>query len=155
MADARVSRWKRRRSRQAGLSIEGLDDLVRLMDENLLTEVTVQDGNRTLALKRSTAEGAGDTEGEGTERHPDAEDGLAAITSPTVGIFYGSPVPGQPPFVEEGQIIEPGQVVALIETLKVMSEVRSDVCGRVISIEARDGELVEFGKTLILCQEMI
>lgn len=144
-----LSPWKK------GLSIEELDELVRIMDENRLTEVTVQEGGRKLALKRSSwnpAEAAVGTKG--AEPEAGDTDGLSVITSPTVGIFYGSPAPGEPPFVIEGQIIKQEQVVALIETLKVMSEVRSGICGRVISIEVGDGELVEFGQPLMSCEEM-
>lgn len=137
------------------MSLEELDGLVRVMDENRLTEVTVQEGDRKIAIKRRSngAAGPGVSGGNSSPETMDSG-GLTAITSPAVGIFYGSPVPGEPPFVSEGRVIEPEQVVALIETLKVMSEIRSAIHGRVLSVEVTDGDLVEFGQTLIICEEI-
>ncbi len=144
-----------RGSRKIGFSIEEINDIVRVMDENRLAEVTFQEKNRKLSLKRATAEPAGVC-APATVEEPStvSESSLTAITSPTVGIFYSSPAPDEPPFVTEGQLIEPDQVIALIETLKVMSEVRALSHGRVISIEARTGEMVEFGQTLVLCEDI-
>jgi biotin carboxyl carrier protein len=143
------------RARKAVPSIEELHDLVRIMDENLLTEVTVQEKGRKLAVKRAPAgpvERGGATEA--GEPPTGGSDGLVAITSPAVGIFYSLLEPGAAPFVSEGQLVEPDQVIALIETLKVMSEVRSRIFGRVMSIEVGDGDMVEYGQTLMLCEEM-
>ncbi|MHB8894302.1 MAG: acetyl-CoA carboxylase biotin carboxyl carrier protein [Candidatus Geothermincolia bacterium] len=147
--------WKRRAPRKSGLSIEEINGIVRIMDENRLTEVTFQEKDRILAVKRGTADLVGTRPTPAVDvPRTTADDGLTAITSPTVGIFYSSAAPGEPAFIHEGQIVEPDQVIALIETLKVMSEVRSRICGRVVSIEAGDGELVEFGQTLVLCEEI-
>ncbi|MDQ7037650.1 MAG: acetyl-CoA carboxylase biotin carboxyl carrier protein [Aquificota bacterium] len=72
------------------------------------------------------------------------------IKSPLVGTFYRSPSPGAPPFVEVGDIVSPGQVLCIIEALKVMNEIESDVRGRVEKILAENGETVEYGQPLFL-----
>ncbi len=72
------------------------------------------------------------------------------IKSPLVGTFYRSPSPGAPPFVEEGDIVSPGQVLCIIEALKVMNEIESDVRGRVEKILVENGETVEYGQPLFL-----
>ncbi|HIP43613.1 MAG TPA: acetyl-CoA carboxylase biotin carboxyl carrier protein [Aquifex aeolicus] len=72
------------------------------------------------------------------------------IKSPLVGTFYRSPAPGAPPFVEVGDIVSPGQVLCIIEALKVMNEIESDVRGRVEKILVENGETVEYGQPLFL-----
>ncbi len=78
------------------------------------------------------------------------EEKLHVIRSPLVGTFYRSPAPGAPPFVEEGDIVSPGQVLCIIEALKVMNEIESDVKGRVVKILAENGQPVEYGQPLFL-----
>ncbi|MBU4173356.1 MAG: hypothetical protein KKB90_05330 [Actinobacteria bacterium] len=140
--------------KEAGLPISELEGLVRIMDENRLTEVTVDDGYRRLALKRDGGRPVGGLTAEGDVGGDPLSAGLVTVQAPAVGIFFRSPSPGMSPFVEVGKVIEPGQVVGLIETLKVISEVTSDVRGLVIGIEVDDGGMVEFGQTLLVCEEM-
>jgi len=75
---------------------------------------------------------------------------LHVIKSPLVGTFYRAPSPGAPPFVEVGDIVSPGQVLCIIEALKVMNEIESDVRGRVVKILVENGETVEYGQPLFL-----
>ncbi len=72
------------------------------------------------------------------------------IKSPLVGTFYRSPSPGAPPFVEVGDKVSPGQVLCIIEALKVMNEIESDVEGKVEKILVENGESVEYGQALFL-----
>ena len=70
------------------------------------------------------------------------------VTSPMLGSFYRSPKPGEAPFVEVGSIVAVGDSLCIIEVMKLMSSVVSDVAGEVTAILARDGELVEFEQPL-------
>jgi acetyl-CoA carboxylase biotin carboxyl carrier protein len=70
------------------------------------------------------------------------------IKSPLVGTFYRSPSPGAPPFVEEGDMVSKGQVLCIIEALKVMNEIESDVDGKVAKILVENGQPVEYGQEL-------
>lgn len=81
---------------------------------------------------------AGAAEAEGT-----------VITAPLVGTFYSSPAPDQPPFVKVGDIVAEGDVVCIIEAMKFMNEVNSEISGKVAEILVKDGELVEYGQPLI------
>ena len=72
------------------------------------------------------------------------------IKSPLVGTFYRSPSPGAPPFVEVGDVVSPGQVLCIIEALKVMNEIESDVRGKIEKILVENGETVEYGQPLFL-----
>lgn len=70
------------------------------------------------------------------------------IRSPLVGTFYRAPSPEAPPFVEVGDIVSPGQTLCIIEALKVMNEIESDVKGKIENILVENGEIVEYGQPL-------
>ena len=71
------------------------------------------------------------------------------VKSPMVGVFYRSPAPDAPSFIEVGQDVEAGQVICIIEAMKLMNEIKSEVSGRVVDILAANGDPVEFGQPLI------
>lgn len=70
------------------------------------------------------------------------------VTSPFVGTFYRTPAPDQPPFVEVGSVVKKGQVLCIIEAMKLMNEIEADVAGRVAEILVENGQPVEFGQAL-------
>jgi len=85
---------------------------------------------------------------------PEAEGNLTPIKSPMVGTFYRAPAPGAKPYVELGQIISAGQVVCVVEAMKLMNEIESEVAGRVVKILVENGKPVEFGQTLFLIEPL-
>jgi acetyl-CoA carboxylase biotin carboxyl carrier protein len=70
------------------------------------------------------------------------------ITSPFVGTFYRTPAPDQPPFVDVGSSVRKGQTLCIIEAMKLMNEIESEVAGKVTEVLAKSGEPVEFGQPL-------
>ncbi len=74
---------------------------------------------------------------------------LVEITSPMVGTFYRSPSPDEPPFIEVGDRIQPGQTVCIIEAMKLMNELDSEVAGEVVEILVQNAQPVEYGQVLI------
>lgn len=72
------------------------------------------------------------------------------ISSPMMGVFYSCPTPGSPPFVKEGETVTAGQVIGLIEAMKVFNEITAEVSGKVIGTPAKNGALVQAGDPLIL-----
>ncbi|MFH1313559.1 MAG: acetyl-CoA carboxylase biotin carboxyl carrier protein [Candidatus Eisenbacteria bacterium] len=84
-----------------------------------------------------------------TESAP-RDEKLAEIKSPMVGTFYRSASPGVEPYVEVGQEVQTGQVVCIIEAMKLMNEIESDVSGNIARILVENGQPVEFGQTLFL-----
>jgi acetyl-CoA carboxylase biotin carboxyl carrier protein len=77
-----------------------------------------------------------------------AEEKLHNVTSPIVGTFYESPSPGSPPFVKPGDQVEVGQVLCIVEAMKLMNEIESDVAGEVVKRIAASGQPVEYGQPL-------
>jgi acetyl-CoA carboxylase biotin carboxyl carrier protein len=76
------------------------------------------------------------------------EEGLHMITSPIVGTFYEAPSPGSPPFVKPGDPVEVGQVLCIIEAMKLMNEIECDVAGEVVKRVVNNGQPVEYGQPL-------
>ena len=79
---------------------------------------------------------------------PAAEKPGHAVTSPFVGTFYRTPAPDQPSFVDVGTVVKKGQVLCIVEAMKLMNEIEADVPGRVAEILVENGQPVEFGQTL-------
>jgi acetyl-CoA carboxylase biotin carboxyl carrier protein len=73
---------------------------------------------------------------------------LAAITSPMVGTFYRAPAPDAKPYAEVGDIVSKGQVVCIVEAMKLFNEIESEHSGRVVSVVSEDAHPVEFGQVL-------
>lgn len=83
----------------------------------------------------------------------DVETGkTVVIKSPMVGTFYASPSPDSPPYVSVNQIVTAGQVVCIVEAMKLMNEIESEFSGRLVKILAENGKPVEFGQDLFLIQ---
>jgi acetyl-CoA carboxylase biotin carboxyl carrier protein len=79
---------------------------------------------------------------------PAAEEDLHAVKSPIVGTFYESPAPGAPPFVKPGDVVRAGQVLCIIEAMKLMNEIESDVGGEVVKRLVSNNQAVEYGTPL-------
>jgi len=82
---------------------------------------------------------------------PAPEPGVA-IVAPLTGVFYSSPSPSSASFVEVGQSVQAGQVVCIVEAMKVFNEIKSEVSGTVVSMVAKNGQLVQKGEALIRVQ---
>lgn len=78
-----------------------------------------------------------------------AEEGLVPVTTPLLGTFYASPAPDEPPYVQEGDQVEAGQVVALVEAMKVFNEIHADLPGTIAKILVSPGQLVQSGQALM------
>jgi len=147
---------------------EAINRLIELMNANDLTELELEDEGTRIRIKKGREEGAAppativtkveaapsDTsEVAAVETTPAAEAGepnLVEIPSPLVGTFYRSPAPDAPPFVEPGDIVDTDTVLCIVEAMKVMNEIKSEVEGEVVEILAESGEPVEYGQVLFL-----
>lgn len=79
---------------------------------------------------------------------PDSAEGLHIQKSPIVGTFYASPSPNAPPFVQLGDVVQVGQVLCIIEAMKLMNELESEVAGEIVRIYVENGQPVEYGQSL-------
>jgi acetyl-CoA carboxylase biotin carboxyl carrier protein len=83
---------------------------------------------------------------------PAAEDHLVPIVAPMVGTFYRAPAPDAPPFVKEGDHVTPGQVVCIIEAMKLFNEIQAEVGGRLARVLVDNASPVEYGQPLFLIE---
>jgi acetyl-CoA carboxylase biotin carboxyl carrier protein len=111
----------------------GLADLARLLG-SAPPAVAQAAANQTAAAPEPVAE------------EPDA--GLHIVKSPIVGTFYGSPSPGAAQFVSPGDRVTKGQVIAVVEAMKLMNEIESDVAGEIVKCLVSNGQPIEFGQPL-------
>ncbi len=79
-----------------------------------------------------------------------ADDGLVTVTSPLVGTYYESPAPGAPEFVRPGDQVDAGQVLCIVEAMKLMNEIEAEIAGEVVRKLVTNGQPVEFGQALLL-----
>ena len=84
------------------------------------------------------------------ETAPPVEEGLHSVRSPIVGTFYESPSPGSPPFVKAGDTVELGQVLCIVEAMKLMNEIESDVAGEIVKKLVANGQPIEYGQELFV-----
>ena len=116
----------------------GLSDLARLL----------QTAPQSVAQAAAVTLAGSVSSGAAAEPAANAEAGLHMVKSPIVGTFYGSPSPGAAAFVAPGDHVEKGQVIGIIEAMKLMNEIESDVAGEVVKCLVSNGQAIEFGQPL-------
>jgi len=79
---------------------------------------------------------------------------LLTVEAPMVGTFYRAPKPDVPPFVTEGDVVKEGQVICIVEAMKLMNEIESKVAGRIAKVVVENGQPVEFGQALFLVEPL-
>lgn len=155
----------------AGLEIKGVDlaeveRLLAFMDDHGLEEFEYQRGNVHFRLKKASAHAtaprtpapvtkpaAAATQNmspSGVSKHPEATESadLHVVRSPIVGTFYSAPSPASDPFVAPGARVATGQVLCIIEAMKLMNEIEADVAGEVVKVFVQSGQPVEYGEPL-------
>jgi acetyl-CoA carboxylase biotin carboxyl carrier protein len=85
-----------------------------------------------------------------TAAAPAPEEGLHKVKSPIVGTYYEAPSPGAPPFVKPGDSVEVGQVLCIVEAMKLLNEIESDVAGEIVKNLASNGQPIEYGQELFV-----
>lgn len=148
--------------------IKEIKDMINLMNENNLTELEIEKEGVRIRLKigpsgvvyergAEVAPPQGVTV-EGKAQRAAAEKiekkNILEIKAPMVGTFYRAPSPEAPACVNIGDTIEPGQVICIIEAMKLMNEIKSEAKGKLIDIQVDNAEPVEFGQVLFLVEPL-
>jgi acetyl-CoA carboxylase biotin carboxyl carrier protein len=147
------------------LNIKEIRALLDLLREYGLTEVEVERGGDRIRLRRelmsppvAPASPAGapgpvaHTAAGAESAREDRRQHLVTVEAPMVGTFYRAPSPDAEPYAREGDAIKEGQVLCIIEAMKLMNEIESKVSGRVIRVLAENGQPVEYGQPLFLIE---
>jgi len=101
-------------------------------------------------LEMATAPAVPVPSSQSTIAAPAAEAGLHTVHSPIVGTFYECPSPGSPPFVKPGDTVEIGQVLCIVEAMKLMNEIEADVAGEIVKKLVANGQPIEYGQDLFV-----
>lgn len=141
------------------MDIRKIKKLIEMLQESDLTEIEVTEGEEAVRISRKSSNDFEVIEKLAQERKADApvniknkevlKSGSKVITSPIVGTFYRRPAPDKDPYVKVGDVIDAGQVVCIVEAMKMMNEIKSEFSGKIVSIEVEDGEPVQFSQDLI------
>jgi acetyl-CoA carboxylase biotin carboxyl carrier protein len=159
------------------MDIRKIKKLIELLEESGIAEIEIKEGEEAVRISRMPAAGSAPVYPQYTHMAhlpmamaPQIEapakaaapaiEGPAAkpkpnehvITAPMVGTFYASPSPGSKAFIEIGDEIKVGQVLCIIEAMKMMNQIEADKAGKVTSIMARNGDPVEFGQPLFVVE---
>ncbi len=155
------------------MDIRKVKKLIELLEESGISEIEIREGEESVRISRhptgtvhtiaapasyavapppagvpvAAAPGGGEMSSAGPAAAPEN-----AVTAPMVGTFYAAPAPGAKPFVEIGSEVKPGDVLCIIEAMKMMNQIESDKAGRVVSVLAKNGDPVEFGQTLFIIE---
>ncbi|MEK7204881.1 MAG: acetyl-CoA carboxylase biotin carboxyl carrier protein [candidate division NC10 bacterium] len=144
------------------MDLKELKALLRLMEGIEVEELELEEGGRRVRIRRRSAQPAVVPTssvpmapvGHAGTQIPAAPEtaGLIPVEAPMVGTFYRAPAPGAEPYVKEGDVVQKGTVVCIIEAMKLMNEIETEVKGRVARIVVENGQPVEFGQTLFLLE---
>jgi len=147
------------------MDIRKVKKLIEMLESSELEEIEIHEGEESVRLVKNKTEtivtqvqpNQTDKEIKKTEpeqsekKSPIVENSEGeVITSPMVGTFYAAASPGAKPFISVGDEIQEGDVVCIVEAMKMMNEIKSDYSGKVISVLAENSEPVEFGQALFV-----
>ncbi|HXV63954.1 MAG TPA: acetyl-CoA carboxylase biotin carboxyl carrier protein [Vicinamibacteria bacterium] len=155
------------------MKIEDVKALVDLVSERNIAELELEEAGVKLKIRKAisgshapaTSVVIGSDESSAASKSPKAspstaapspssQDGLAYVLSPMVGTFYRQPEPGADPFAREGDHVAKGQVLCIIEAMKLMNEIESEYHGELVQVLAENGQPVQFGDRLFAIREM-
>jgi len=129
-----------------------LHEIIELSTSANIEELEIREGKRSIRIKKKIFKPSEELIIEPSEEEEVAIDKYEKIISPLTGIFYRAPAPEDEPYVEEGDMIEKGKTLAIIEAMKLFNEIKSDVAGKLIKIMVKNGEQVKEGQILFLIE---
>ena len=143
------------------MDIRKIKKLIHMLEQSDLNEIEVSQGEESVRISKgnsndistsisNTDQSQAATNQDSIESNTEIIGNI--IKSPIVGTFYRKPSPEKPPFVNIGDTVNEGDVVCIVEAMKMMNEIKSEYSGKIISILPSDGQPVEFDQTLIIIE---
>tara|TARA_R110000782_G_scaffold133091_5_gene225307 strand:- start:3166 stop:3645 length:480 start_codon:yes stop_codon:yes gene_type:complete len=157
------------------MDIRKVKKLIELLEESGIAEIEIHEGEESVRISRGSTIAPPQTmvnvpqaqiapavqASDSIKSHLAVDEGTASdnyadqghvVTSPMVGIFYSSPSPEEPEFVSRGQNVKTGEVLCIIEAMKIMNQIESDVGGKLVRTLVENGEAVEYGQPLFIIE---
>ena len=139
------------------MDIRKIKKLIEMLQDSDLREIEVKEGEESVRIARgietpsnSLQSTQADISSTSNDQDITSASSRSSIKSPIVGTFYRKPAPDKPPYVELGDHVNTGDVVCIVEAMKMMNEIKSEFTGIVAAISVEDGEPVEFDQSLII-----
>lgn len=152
--------------------VSAVRELIEFLSHTDVTEIQIERGGARLHIKRGTiglapaapatiapaatatnvAAAPSSVQAAAALEHDHLLPGQSAVTAPMVGTYYSSPSPKEKPYVEDGDIIQAGDRVGIIEAMKMMNEIESEVSGRVLRVLVKNAQPVEYGQVLMIVE---
>ena len=141
------------------MDIRKIKKLIEMLQASDLNEIEIHEGEESVRISRGSAQPievkSTPVELQKVNTSPESNDAPnidsgSSIKSPIVGTFYRKPAPDKPPFVDIGSHVNAGDVVCIVEAMKMMNEIKSEFTGQVTAINVEDGAPVEFDQSLIV-----
>ena len=146
--------------------LEYIEKIAKILSDNELSEIVLKDGEQAITVRKELQVVHGNVQPaiqvsapvqsvqdaapvKSAEENKSSAPKGKTITSPMVGAFYAAPAPGAKPFVKVGDTVSAGQVVCIVEAMKLMNEIESEVSGKITQICVEDGQSVEYGQVLM------
>jgi acetyl-CoA carboxylase biotin carboxyl carrier protein len=147
------------------MDIRKVKKLIEMLENSNLEEIEIQEGeesvrlvksngnfnnissNKSIEVPQTSSSVALEEESQSENENQESGEGNF-ITSPMVGTFYASASPGSKPFINVGDLVAEGDVVCIVEAMKMMNEIKSEFSGKVVSIKVENSEPVEYGQAL-------
>ena len=150
------------------MDIRKVKKLIEMLEESNLEEIEIQEGEESVRLVKNKANNlvsnqpiyssptqtvevaapSSDAHEQVVEENTEDEDSGDLINSPMVGTFYASASPGSKPFISVGDHVNEGDVVCIVEAMKMMNEIKSEFSGKVLSVNVENSQPVEYGQAL-------
>ncbi len=150
------------------MNIKEIKELLELMAEHNLGEIEIEKDNAKIMLRKMAGGGIvvqntpqamapigtgipapAQASAPAAAAQPIAEEGVTIVRSPMVGTFYAAPAPDQPAYVSVGKVVKDGDVLCIIEAMKLMNEIKSELGGTVIEILVQNGQTVEYDQPIL------
>lgn len=148
------------------MNIKEIKELLELMAEHNVGEIEIEKDNAKIKLRKMANGGIvmqsapqvmvapamkapALAEAPAAAAQPAAEEGVTIVRSPMVGTFYASPAPDQPTYVSVGKVVKDGDVLCIIEAMKLMNEIKSELSGTVVEIMVQNGQTVEYDQPIL------
>jgi len=139
------------------MDIRKIKKLIQMLQDSDLREIEVKEGEESVRIARGIDTPSNSLQSTQANISPTSNNqditstsSESSIKSPIVGTFYRKPAPDKPPYVELGDHVNTGDVVCIVEAMKMMNEIKSEFTGIVTAISVEDGEPVEFDQSLII-----
>lgn len=137
------------------MNLKEIKDIIKVIDGTDISEIEIERSGERLMIKRNLGGPAekNSAPDRPKESVPEGSE-LVAVVSPLVGSFYRSPSPDSPPFVEVGSEVRKGDVLCIVESMKLNNEIEVESDGIIVSILVENGQPVEYGQSLFLLEPL-